>query len=44
MMSNAELLNIKGGIDKVITGIIIIVVIFIIGVFDGYSNPTGCRR
>lgn len=43
MMSNYELLNTKGGIDKLVVGVIVIAVIFVIGVLDGYSRPLACN-
>ncbi len=43
MLDNYELTQIKGGSDKLIIGIIVVAVIFIIGVLDGYSRPLSCN-
>lgn len=40
-----EMMHVEGGASTVaVTGIIGVVVTFLIGVFHGYSNPESCRN
>lgn len=44
MISNEELLNIYGGINYLVVGAIVTVITLLIGVADGYYNPTPCNH
>lgn len=42
MIKNEELLTIYGGSKVVIGGVIIGIIVFFIGIIDGYYRPLGC--
>ena len=42
MIEKEELLTIYGGSKIIVGGIIVGVIAFIIGIFDGYYRPLGC--
>ena len=44
MISNEELLSINGGISYLLAGAIVTVITLLIGVADGYFNPTPCNH
>ncbi len=42
MIEKSELLNIYGGSNMIVGGVIIGIIVFIIGVIDGYYRPESC--
>ncbi len=43
MLEKQELLSVKGGVNWIAVGIGGAIAAFLIGIFDGYTNPVKCR-
>ena len=44
MLSDSELLEVNGGSKYLVVGIVVSIITFFIGVYDGYLRPLKCNE